>query len=101
MTARVRVELPSGLCRLTGTGRMVTLDVPGPATVNGLLDALEQAYPALRGTLRDQTTQRRRPFIRFFACQRDVSHEPADFDLPPAVTAGDEPFLIVGAIAGG
>jgi hypothetical protein len=79
----------------------VKLDVRGPATQRSVLDALEVAYPMLRGTIRDQTTQERRAFVRFFACQEDLSHEAPDTPLPEAVAAGAEPFLVVGAMAGG
>lgn len=77
------------------------LDVPEPVTQRAVLDALEASFPVLRGTMRDQVTQKRRPFVRFFACERDLSHEPPDDALPDAVAAGNEPFLIVGAMAGG
>jgi len=79
----------------------VTLEVEGPATQRSVLDALEARYPVLRGTIRDHMTQQRRPFIRFFACEQDLSHEPPDAALPEAVATGAEPFLVVGAIAGG
>jgi len=79
----------------------VELDVQGPVTQRSVLDAIETGYPMLRGTIRDHGTQRRRPFVRFFACEQDLSHEPPDTPLPDAVAAGTEPFLIVGAIAGG
>ncbi len=101
MIAHVRVELPASLCRLAGTGREVTLTPAQPVTQRSLLDALEQNYPALRGTIRDQATHRRRPFIRFFACREDLSHAAPDDPLPDAIAKGAEPFLIVGAIAGG
>ncbi len=97
----IRVELPAHLRTLARTGREVRLDVPGPATLASVLDALEAAYPMLRGTIRDQTTGRRRPFVRFFACERDLSHEPPDAPLPEPVATGAEPLLIVGAMAGG
>ena len=77
------------------------LDVAGPVTQRSVLDALEARYPVLRGTIRDQVTARRRPFVRFFACEQDLSHEPPDAPLPDAVASGAEPFLIVGAMAGG
>jgi hypothetical protein len=79
----------------------VTLDVPGPITRGSVLDALESRYPMLRGTIRDHDTAQRRPFVRFFACARDLTHERPDAPLPDAVTSGAEPFLVVGAIAGG
>jgi hypothetical protein len=79
----------------------VTLDVAGPATQQSVLDALEAGYPMLRGTIRDQLTQRRRPFVRFFACERDLSHKPPERPLPDAVASGAEPLLVVGAMAGG
>jgi len=79
----------------------VTLDVPGPVTREAVLDALEARYPMLRGTIRDHVTERRRPFLRFFACARDLTHEPPDAPLPDAVASGVEPLLVIGAIAGG
>jgi hypothetical protein len=79
----------------------VTLEVKGPATVGSVLDAIEARYPMLRGTIRDQVTQQRRPFLRFFACEEDLSHEPPDTPLPDAVVSGKEPFIVIGAIAGG
>lgn len=97
----IRVELPAHLRTLAQTRGEVKLDVQGPVTVRSVLDALEAQYPMLCGTLRDHVTQQRRPFIRFFACQEDLSHEPPDAPLPDAVASGAEPFLIVGAIAGG
>jgi hypothetical protein len=101
VTARVIVELPAGLCLLAKAPREVSLEVEGVVSPNGILDALEARYPALRGTVRDQRTKRRRAFIRFFACQQDFSHLPPDAPLPAAVAEGRERFLIVGAIAGG
>ncbi len=101
MSALVRVELPPSLCVLAGTGRDVVVPLEGAVTQRTLLDALEARYPTLRGTIRDHATRRRRPFIRFFACQQDLSHTPADAPLPEAVAAGAEPFLVIGAIAGG
>jgi molybdopterin synthase sulfur carrier subunit len=86
------------LARISGD---VLLEIEGPVTQRTVLDALEAAYPMLRGTLRDHVTQQRRPFVRFFACQQDLSHESLDAPLPDAVVSGEEPFLIVGAIAGG
>ena len=97
----IRVVLPGPLRDLARVDDELTLDVPAPATQRGVLDAIEARYPALRGTLRDQGTQRRRPFVRFFACERDLSHEPPDAPLPEAVAAGEEPFLVIGAVAGG
>ena len=97
----IRVELPHHLRTLAQSGREVTVEVTGPVTVGSVLDALEAAYPALRGTIRDHGTRKRRAFVRFFACQEDWSHEPADAPLPEAVATGKEPFLVIGAIAGG
>jgi sulfur-carrier protein len=97
----IRVILPHHLRILAHLGGEVKLVVEGRATQRSVLDALEARYPMLRGTLRDHVTQQRRPFVRFFACQEDLSHEPADAPLPEAVATGVEPFLIVGAIAGG
>jgi sulfur-carrier protein len=97
----IRVELPQHLRTLAHVGREVQLEVEGPVTQRSVLDALEARYPMLRGTIRDQVTQQRRAFLRFFACEEDFSHEPPDSPLPDAVASGKEPFLIVGAIAGG
>jgi hypothetical protein len=97
----IRVELPAHLRTLARVGREVTLEVEGEVTQSSVLDALEAAYPGLRGTIRDHVTLKRRPFVRFFACEQDLSHEPPDAPLPEAVARGAEPFLIVGAIAGG
>ncbi len=97
----IRVVLPAHLRKLAHVDREVQLDVEGPATQRAVLDALEARYPMLRGTIRDQVTQRRRPFVRFFACEEDLSHEPPDAPLPGAVATGTEPFLVVGAMAGG
>jgi len=97
----IRVVLPAHLRTLARVAGEVQLDVGGPVTQRSVLDALEASYPALRGTIRDYVTEQRRPFVRFFACERDVSHEPPDAPLPAAVASGAEPFLIVGAIAGG
>jgi len=98
----IRVELPGHLRTLARvSGNEVTLEIAGRATLGAALDALEAAYPMLRGTIRDRVTQQRRSFIRFFACAEDISHEPADTPLPEAVASGAEPLLIVGAIAGG
>ena len=97
----IRVVLPAHLRTLARVGSEVQLDVQGPVTQRSVLDALEARYPALSGTLRDHDTGKRRPFVRFFACAEDWSHEPVDTPLPDAVTSGTEPLLIVGAIAGG
>ena len=97
----IRVVLPAHLQTLAGAGADVLLDVKGAITQRAVLDALEERYPTLRGTIRDHTTQRRRPFVRFFACEEDLSHESPDAPLPDAVASGAEPLYIVGAIAGG
>jgi len=97
----IRVVIPHHLRNLAGTGAEVILKVPEPVTQRSILDALEAHYPVLRGTIRDQVTKERRPFLRFFACMEDLSHEPPDAPLPAAVASGEEPFLIIGAIAGG
>ena len=97
----IRVELPYHLRTLARVGHEVDVQVEGPATQRAVLDALEAAYPMLRGTIRDHATQQRRPFLRFFACGRDLSHEPPDAVLPDAVVQGAEPFSVVGAMAGG
>ncbi len=97
----IRVVLPAHLKVLARVNGEVRLDVRGTATQRSVLDALEAGFPALRGTIRDQATQRRRPFVRFFACERDLSHELPDAPLPEAVAAGAEPLLVVGAMAGG
>jgi len=97
----IRVILPHHLRTLAGVDGEVRLEVEGPATRSAVLDALEATYPVLRGTIRDHGTLERRAFIRFFACGRDLSHEPADDPLPDAVASGDEPFRVVGAMAGG
>jgi molybdopterin synthase sulfur carrier subunit len=99
--APIRVVLPAHLRTLARVNGEVTLEVEGEATQRSILDALEARYPMLRGTLRDHVTQQRRPFVRFFACEQDVSQELPDAPLPEAVASGAEPFLIVGAIAGG
>jgi molybdopterin synthase sulfur carrier subunit len=98
---RIRVELPQHLRTLAHVGREVELEVEGAVTQRSVLDALETRYHMLRGTIRDQVTQQRRAFLRFFACEEDLSHEPPDSPLPDAVASGKEPLLIVGAIAGG
>jgi sulfur-carrier protein len=97
----IRVELPAHLRTLAGVSREVTLDVPGLVTLRSVLDALETKYPALQGTIRDHGTLQRRAFLRFFACEEDLSHEPSDALLPEAVANGKEPLLIIGAVAGG
>ncbi len=97
----VRVTLPFHLRNLAKVNGEVQLEVAEPATIGGLLDAVEARYPVLRGTIRDHVTLRRRPFIRFFACREDLSNDPPETNLPKAVEAGEEPFMIVGAIAGG
>src|ERR671910_3037004 len=98
----IRVVLPAHLRTLARLDSGdILLDVQGPATQRSVLDALEAAYPMLRGTMRDQATQKGRAFIRFFACEEDLSHEPPDAPLPEAVASGAEPFYVVGAIAGG
>jgi molybdopterin converting factor small subunit len=97
----IRVELPAHLRTLARVQREVTLEALQPATIGALLDALEEQYPVLRGTIRDHGTLARRPFVRYFACEQDLSHEPPDTPLPDAVIHGHEPFLIVGAMAGG
>jgi sulfur-carrier protein len=97
----IRVVLPAHLRTLARVGSEVQLHVEGPATLLSVLDELEAKYPMLRGTIRDQVTQQRRPFVRFFACQEDLSHESHQMELPAEVANGTEPLLIVGAIAGG
>ena len=97
----IRVELPAHLRTLARVDGEVMVDVRGAVTQRSILDALETAYPVLRGTIRDHVTQRRRPFMRFYACAEDLSHEPPDAALPPEVASGREPFLVVGALAGG
>ena len=97
----IRVILPQHLRTLSHAGSEVTLEVEGPVTLRSALDALEARYPMLRGTIRDQVTQQRRPFLRFFACEEDLSHESPDAALPEEVASGKEPLLIIGAIAGG
>ena len=97
----IRVVLPPHLRNLARVGREVELDVQGPVTRESVLDALESRYPVLRGTIRDQTTRQRRALVRFFACEQDLSLEPPDSPLPDAVVKGNEPFLIIGAMAGG
>ena len=97
----IRVTLPAHLRKLARVDDEVKLDVEGQVTQRSVLDALETRYPMLRGTIRDHVTQRRRAFVRFFACGEDLSHEPPDAPLPDAVASGAEPFLVIGAIAGG
>ena len=97
----IRVVLPTHLRRLAQVDGEVQVEVEGAATPGAVIDALEASYPMLRGTIRDHVTKQRRPFVRFFACEQDLSHEPADAPLPEPVAAGAEPFLIIGAIAGG
>jgi hypothetical protein len=97
----IRVIIPQHLRTLAHVGSEVQLELNGPLTLRSVLDALEARYPMLRGTIRDQVTQQRRPFLRFFACEEDLSHEPPDTPLPDAVASGNEPFIIIGAIAGG
>jgi hypothetical protein len=97
----IRVILPQHLRTLARVGSEVELEVEGRVTQRSVLDALEARYPMLRGTIRDHVTQQRRPFLRFFACEEDLSHEPPDAPLPDSVASGAEPFLIIGAIAGG
>ena len=97
----IRVVLPAHLRTLSRSSGEVALDVDGQASVRSVLDALEARYPVLRGAIRDHVTHKRRPFVRFFACERDLSHEPPDAPLPDAVTSGAEPLLVVGAMAGG
>ena len=98
---QIRVELPFHLRNLAGVDREVTVTVEGTVTQRTLLDALERSHPALRGTIRDHTTQNRRPLIRFYACQQDLSHEAPDVPLPDDVVTGREPLIVVGAVAGG
>jgi hypothetical protein len=93
--------LPQHLRTLAHVGAEVSLEVQDPASLRSVLDALEAAYPMLRGTIRDHVTLQRRPFLRFFACEEDLSHEPPDAPLPAAVVSGAEPLIIIGAIAGG
>jgi hypothetical protein len=97
----IRVVLPAHLRTLARVGGEVELHVEGTATIGLVLDSLEERFPMLRGTIRDHVTHKRRPFLRFFACEQDLSHDPPDAPLPEAVASGAEPFLVVGAIAGG
>src|SRR4051794_5782779 len=96
-----RIILPYHLRNLAHVGSEVTVDVPPPVTINSVLDALEAQYPMLRGTIRDHVTKDRRAFLRFFACEQDLSHDSPDNPLPDEVVSGKEPFLVIGAIAGG
>jgi molybdopterin synthase sulfur carrier subunit len=97
----IRVMLPAHLRTLAHVDGEVKLDVEGQVTQRSILDALEASYPMLRGTIRDQRTRQRRAFVRFFACEQDLSHESPDAPLPHAIATGDEPFMVVGAMAGG
>src|SRR5271168_4875112 len=97
----IRVVIPAHLRTLARVGGEVSVDVVGEPTLLSVLDALEARYPMLRGTIRDQVTQQRRPFVRFFACNEDLSHQPPDAPLPQMVASGAEPFILLGAIAGG
>lgn len=101
MAPVIRIVLPFHLRTLAGVDGAVTVNVDGEVTQSSVLDALEASYPMLRGTIRDHATRRRRPLVRFFACNEDVTHEPPDKPLPLAVSSGAEPFLVVGAVAGG
>lgn len=97
----IRVVLPVHLRTLARVGEEVAVQVDGPVTVRSVLDAVEAAYPVLRGTIRDHVSLQRRPFLRFFACEQDLSHDPTDIPLPVPVATGAEPLLVVGAMAGG
>jgi hypothetical protein len=97
----IRVTLPYHLRTLAHVDAEVELNVEGPVTVSSVLDALEARYPMLKGTIRDHGTQKRRPFLRYFVCQEDITHDPLNVPLPDAVASGAEPFMIIGAIAGG
>ena len=97
----IRVLLPAPLCELTGTEREVDLEVEAPATTARVLDALEVRFPALRGTIREHGTKKRRAYVRFFACRRDLSHDDPDAPLPDEVASGREPFIVLGAMSGG
>jgi len=101
MSVSIRVELPQHLRTLAHVGHEVEIQVEGPVTQRSVLDAVEAAYPMLKGAIRDHSTKQRRAFLRFFACQEDLTHESPDVPLPDAVVSGKEPFLIIGAIAGG
>ena len=97
----IRVVLPAHLRTLSGVDHEVELDIAGTPTIAAVVDAIEERYPTLRGTIRDTTTGRRRPLVRFFACENDLSHEPLETPLPDRVASGEEPFLVIGAMAGG
>jgi len=101
MSPAIRVQLPYHLRNLAKVGNEVALDIAAPVTLRAVLDTLEARYPMLRGTIRDHDTHKRRPFLRFFACEEDLSHDSPDNPLPEAVATGKEPLLIIGAIAGG
>ena len=101
MSSNIRVILPQHLRTLAHVGSEVTIEVEGQPTLRSVLDAIEARYPMLRGTIRDHVTQERRAFLRFFACEEDLSHESPDTPLPDAVSSGKEPFIVIGAIAGG
>ncbi len=97
----IRVQLPVHLRNLAGTGKIVEVEVADPVTPERIVDVLEATYPALKGGIRDRNTGKRRPMVRYFACEEDLSHVPADTEVPAAVVAGKEPFIILGAISGG
>lgn len=97
----IRIVLPPHLRTLAHVGSEVTVEIEGPVTLRSALDALEARYPMLRGTIRDQTTLQRRPFLRFFACEQDLSHDSSDTPLPASIASGAEPLIVLGAIAGG
>jgi molybdopterin synthase sulfur carrier subunit len=97
----IRVVLPGHLRTLAAISGEVALEVPPPVTLGAVLDALEEAHPVLRGAVRDRATLQRRAFVRYFACEEDLSHEPAEFELPDRVVSGVEPFVVIGAMAGG
>ncbi len=97
----IRIQLPAHLQTLAGLRGELTVDVPNPPTLANTLDSIELRFPQLRGTIRDHATGQRRPFLRFFACNEDLSHQPPDAPLPPAIITAAEPLLIIGAIAGG
>ncbi|MES2221597.1 MAG: MoaD/ThiS family protein [Acidobacteriota bacterium] len=101
MMSTIRIELPAHLRTLAGVGREVVVEIDGIATLLTVIDALEVRYPMLCGTIRDQVTHQRRPFLRFFACQEDLSHDSPDTPLPDAIILGKEPLIVLGAIAGG
>jgi hypothetical protein len=100
-THTIRVQLPYHLRNLARVGNEITLEVPAPVTIRAVLDVLEARYPMLKGTIRDHDTLKRRPFLRFFACEEDLSHDSPDNPLPDEIVSGKEPLLIIGAIAGG